>query len=671
MRGGIRQSLLAASRRSVGLVRGYTSVLYQRFMDLPRNGRESLLFSLDLVAVPLALVGALVLRVGSVAVIDGPALLAVSVGTVVVSAVVFLRLGLYRAIVTFMGDQAVIAIVKGVTLSSLTLSLLLLLVHTQGAVPRALPLLYWVLLLIMVGGSRLAMRSWTRERGKRGAIRVAIYGAGAAGRQLLSSLRCGERYSPVVFVDDNPKLQGRLINDVPVIPASALPDVIARHEVSEVFLAMAALDKIRRREIIRSLADHAVQVRSIPPFEDLVRGVASISEVEEISLEELLGRDPVPPHPDLLARCITGKCVLVTGAGGSIGSELCRQVLGEEPRELLLLDSSEYALYTVERELHELALRHGHRARIVPLLGSVQDLARMRRIMRHFGVQTVYHAAAYKHVPIVEYNVVEGVRNNVLGTRALARAAAECAVDTFVLVSTDKAVRPSNIMGATKRVAEIIMQALAAERPHTRFVIVRFGNVIGSSGSVIPLFRDQIARGGPVTVTHAEAERYFMTIPEAAQLVLQAGAMGSGGDVFVLDMGQPIRIVELARRMIHLAGLEVREEGEPGPGIELRLIGLRPGEKLREELLVGDDVSATGHPMILRAFEEFLPWSELGRVLDDLAAACEHYDCGRIRGIFATIVHGFDARYGCSDPLAVVVEDGRGRVERLQPVRNR
>jgi FlaA1/EpsC-like NDP-sugar epimerase len=295
----------------------------------------------------------------------------------------------------------------------------------------------------------------------------------------------------------------------------------------------------------------------------------------------------------------------------------------------------------------------------------------MRRIMRHFGVQTVYHAAAYKHVPIVEYNVVEGVRNNVLGTRALARAASECAVDTFVLVSSDKAVRPANVMGATKRVAEVIMQALAAERPHTRFVIVRFGNVIGSSGSVIPLFREQIARGGPVTVTHAEAERYFMTIPEAAQLVLQAGAMGSGGDVFVLDMGQPIRIVDLARRMIHLAGMEVREEGASGSGIELRLIGLRPGEKLREELVVGDDVSATGHPMILRAFEEFLPWSEIDRVLDELSTACENYDCNRIRAIFSSIVHGFDTRYGCSDPLAAPREEGRGRVEQLYPARIR
>jgi FlaA1/EpsC-like NDP-sugar epimerase len=364
---------------------------------------------------------------------------------------------------------------------------------------------------------------------------------------------------------------------------------------------------------------------------------------------------------------------MITGAGGSIGSELCRQILAESPEQLLLVESSEYALYTIERELRELGVRRGYHARVIPLLGSVRDYAHMRMIIDNFAVDTVYHAAAYKHVPIVEHNVVEGVRNNVLGTVNLARAAADCSVGTFVLVSTDKAVRPSNIMGASKRISEMVMQAMAAAGGRTRFVIVRFGNVIDSSGSAIPLFRKQIQAGGPVTVTHLDAERYFMTIPEAAQLVVQASAMGSGGDVFVLNMGEPIRIIELARRMIHLAGMEVRDERHPEGDIEIRMIGLRDGEKMREELLMGNDVGATGHPMILRALEEFLPLVELQPIIQQLENACAAYDCARIRAILRSTVKGFDDRYGCSDPLAERLRANTpvesARVEHLFPQR--
>ena len=642
--------IFAKLRQQSLAVGAFIALLYGRLLELPSNIKEAVLLALDLVAIPLALTAGMVLRYGHFGFAIGQREILAGLLTVLISAIIFLRLGLYRAVVRFMGHEAIIAIVKGVTLSALTLSLMMLL--SQAHTPRSLPVLYWFLMMVCVGGSRLALRSWYRHHMRRNLPRVAIYGAGSAGRQLLTALQCGEQCDPVLFIDDNPGLHGKVINDVPVISSRELPVQLKCHAVTEVFLAMASLSNSRRREIINSLSEYAVQVRSIPSFEDLVRGRAAISEVQEISLEDLLGRVPVPPRPELVARCIAGKTVMITGAGGSIGAELCRQILAESPRQLLLVDCSEYALYSIDRELQELAVRRGFHARIVPLLGSVQDYVRMRMIIDNFAVETVYHAAAYKHVPIVEHNVVEGVRNNVLGTVNVARAAAECSVSTFVLVSTDKAVRPSNIMGASKRVSEMVMQAMAAAGGRTRFVIVRFGNVIGSSGSAIPLFTRQINTGGPVTVTHADAERYFMTIPEAAQLVLQASAMGSGGDVFVLDMGEPIRIVELARRMIHLAGMEVRDEQNPQGDIEIQMIGLRPGEKMREELLMCDDVGATGHPMILRALEEFLPWAELKPVIEQLEAACVAYDCSRIREIFSATVRGFDNRYGCSDPMA-------------------
>ena len=652
---------------------GFITLLYERFVVLPHNVKQALLLLVDLVSIPVALFIATTLRYGTLQVEIGSSELLVCAATVLVSAVVFLRLGLYRAIVRFMGHEAIVAIVKGVTISALLLALFLLLTRTE--VPRSLPMIYWCLMLICVGGSRLLLRSWYRHRRQRSARRIAIDGAGSAGRQLLTALLHGEQFDPVLFIDDNPALRGRVINDVPVIGLDQLPGQIRHYGIAEIFLAMASIGADRRREITQALTELAVHVRTIPRFEDLVRGRADISEVQEITLEDLLGREPVPPRPDLLAVCIAGKRVMVTGAGGSIGSELCRQILAESPAELLLVDASEFALYNIERELLEVAAREGLATRIVALLGSVQDHARMRLLLEGFQVQTVYHAAAYKHVPLVEHNVIEGVRNNVMGTLTVARAAAEAKVRTFVLVSTDKAVRPTNVMGASKRVAEMVMQSLAAANAGgTRYVIVRFGNVIGSSGSVVPLFQEQIAAGGPVTVTHAEAERYFMTIPEAAQLVLQASAMGSGGDVFVLDMGARVRIHDLARRMIHLAGKEVRDEANPGGDIEIRITGLRPGEKLREELLSEGSVGATGHPMILRAVEECLPWVELERVLEELREACVDYDCNRVRDIFARVVRGFDDRYPCADALGERLNERaagqRPRLKMLAPVKS-
>ena len=630
--------------------KGFAWLLVQRLFELPRNLRQAFILALDLVAIPLALAGGSWLRSGEASLaVPGTSEIAAAVITVIGSAVIFLRLGLYRAVVRFMGHQAVLAIVKGVSLSTLLLALASLLTGAGLQVSQLVS--YGIFMLVFVGGTRLAVRSWYRSAHHPGGQPVAIYGAGSAGRQLLNALRHGYEYSPVVFIDDNPQLQGRVISDVPVASAAALPGLVRRHAITEVFLAMASLGSARRREIIRSLADHPVRVRSIPPIEDLMGGRASIGQTRMVSLDDLLGRDPVPPRPELLGRCISGKTVLVTGAGGSIGSELCRQIIGCAPGTLLLLDNSEYALYEIEKELRLKASDTGVPARIVPLLASVRDEARLQRVLQTFPVHTIYHAAASKHVPLVEQNIVEGVMNNVLGTLNVARAAMRAGVETFVLVSTDKAVRPASTMGATKRIAEMIMQSLAAQEPGTRFVIVRFGNVIGSSGSVIPLFSEQIAQQGPVTVTHPEAERYFMTIPEAAQLLLQAGAMGSGGDVFVLDMGQPIRILDLARRMIHLSGLQVRDEANPAGEIEIRFTGLRPGEKLREELLGNGEITPTDHPMILRAMEAVIPWEELQRAIDTLAAACSAYEPDGISAVFRSLLEGFEPPPPAGDPL--------------------
>jgi len=646
-------------REALAFGREFLVTLGNRFVELPRNVKQVLLLLLDLVFIPVALFASMWLRLGTPESAIDPRELLVTAVTVLVSAVVFLRLGLYRAIIRFMGDQAVVAIVKGVTLSALTLALAIF--AAQLSVPRSLPVIYGCLLLTLVGGSRFALRSWYRRARTRDSRRIAIYGAGSAGRQLLTALQQGDEFLPVLFIDDNPALQGRVINDVPVLSLDELRTVVARHEIEEVFLAIPSIGAQRRREITRALTDLAVHLRTIPRLEDLVRGRATISEVQEVTLEDLLGREPVPPRPDLLAVCISRKRVMVTGAGGSIGSELCRQILAEGPESLLLLDSSEFALYGIERELRDQAALSGYRGRIVPLLGSVQDQSRMRLLLESFEVETLYHAAAYKHVPLVEQNVVEGVRNNVLGTLALARAASAARVRNFVLISTDKAVRPTNVMGACKRVCEMIMQSMAGEGG-TCFSIVRFGNVIGSSGSAVPLFREQIAAGGPVTVTHPDAQRYFMTIPEAAQLVLQASAIGSGGDVFVLDMGEPVRILDLARRMVHLAGKEVRDDSNPGGDIEIRITGLRPGEKLSEELLSDGSVGATGHPMILRAVESCPSRAELDRALDELQAACETQDCQRAREVFARVVPGFDAGYACVDEVAARLRERNGSV---------
>ena len=626
------------SRSATGVVGSVRDAL-RKMVELPRNIKQACLLGLDMVFVTASMWCAVAFRYGHLNFHLGPLEYACGAVTVLVSAIVFLRLGLYRAVIRFMGQQAIWAILTAVSYSSLVLGATVF--FTQANVPRSMPFIYFALALLCIGGTRLTVRAYYQAKLRSRSDNVIIYGAGESGRQLLTALHQGDQYQVVVFVDDDPGLQHSVINGLQVAHPRELEQLIAQHNITQVLMAIPSASSERRKEIINSLVGLPVYVRTVPRINELVSGQSSVIQIQDISLDDLLGRDPVPPHPELIDRCITGKVVMVTGAGGSIGSELCRQIVLSGPSELVLLDNSEYALYNIERELRQLMATAGQELELVALLGTVQDQQRLESIFRTFGVQTVYHAAAYKHVPMVEHNVAEGVANNVFGTWYAAEAARKTRVETFVLVSTDKAVRPTNIMGASKRFAEMILQGLAQQDTHTRFCMVRFGNVLGSSGSVVPLFREQIASGGPVTVTHPEVSRYFMSIAEAAQLVLQASAMGTGGDVFVLDMGEPVRIVDLARRMIRLSGYEMNHDTHVGEHIDIEFIGLRPGEKLHEELLLGSNVTGTGHPMIMRAEEECLSHRRMNKLLLELRQHCDAMDVLGITSVLNDVVSGF------------------------------
>jgi FlaA1/EpsC-like NDP-sugar epimerase len=547
---------------------------------------------------------------------------------------VFIRLGLYRAIFRYSGVAAMVATAQATVVYAVLLLLALALMQVLGlsVLPRSLGILQPLIFLLLVLSSRVLVRTWLdglARQHQHAPIRLLIYGAGQAGAEAAAALMNSlQPYQLLGFVDDDAAKVGRTLHGARVFGPSELPQTVARLRVQHIVLALPSASRERRNQILRSLQPLPVHVRTLPRLADLASGRVSVQDIHELDIDDLLGREPVPPHPDLLARNLAGRTVLVSGAGGSIGAELCRQILRERPERLVLLDHSEIALYTIHQELQNLAQLQGPPVELVPVLGSVVHAARMQALCRQWRPATVYHAAAYKHVPLVEANAAEGVLNNVLGTLNLARAAMAHGTQHFVLISTDKAVRPTNAMGASKRVAELILQALAAasQRPATCFSMVRFGNVLGSSGSVVPLFRRQLAAGGPLTVTHPEVTRYFMTIAEAAQLVLQAGAMAQGGDVFVLDMGQPVKIMDLALRMVDLSGLRVQDSTHPDGDIAITVTGLRPGEKLYEELLIGDNPQATEHPRILRAQEEFLPWSALDAPLQallDAARQCE------------------------------------------------
>jgi len=562
---------------------------------------------------------------------------------------IFAKLGLYRAIFRYTGLTALITTGKAVAIYGALLLGCLLAAQWEG-VPRSVGILQPLLFMLLVGASRALGWLALAGRSSQAPYRLLIYGAGSAGAQTAAGLGSVRQYQLKGFVDDDAAKVGRSINGVRVHAPQALPEVVRRLAITDVLLALPSSTRQRRREIIESLRDLPVRIRTLPGLSDLASGRVTVTDFQDVEIEDLLGREPVAPDPGLLGRNLADTVVLVTGAGGSIGSELCRQIVSERPQRLLLVDHSEYALYAIHHELQALAPP----CELVPLLASVTHEARMADICRQHRPASVYHAAAYKHVPMVEANAGEGILNNVFGTLAMVRVALEHGVRHFVLVSTDKAVRPTNVMGASKRVAEMVLQAIAASpgapfgsgdgrtwQCPTRFSMVRFGNVLGSSGSVIPLFRQQIAAGGPLTVTHPEVTRYFMTIAEAAQLVLQAGAMAEGGDVFLLDMGEPVPILELAQRMVALSGLSVRDERHPEGDIEIVFTGLRAGEKLYEELLIGDDPLPTDHPRILRAREEYRPWADLQAALQALLQAAQAGDRAAMTDLLRQLVPGY------------------------------
>lgn len=540
-----------------------------------------------------------------------------------------IKFGLYRAILRYIGMQAIWSIITSAALS--TIILVLIDFFNKAELARSIPIIYFAIFVFSVGGSRLVLRTLYLNKFNTGRENILIYGAGSAGMQLAIGLDNGKEYNCVGFIDDDPAKQRKTIQGLMVYSVDDARLVIRRKSVKKILLALPGETRSRRKAILETLEKYPVQVQTIPGIADVIEGRAKYSDLQDVDIEDLLGRDQVAPNYKLMQSNILGKVVMVTGAGGSIGSELCRQIIHLQPKHLILFELSEYALYAIDKELRGLIAEKNLDTELSPMIGSVQRINRVETVMKAFGVQTVYHAAAYKHVPLVENNTVEGVRNNIFGSMYAAQAAIKCQVETFVLVSTDKAVRPTNVMGATKRMAELVMQALAQQSHNTRICMVRFGNVLGSSGSVVPLFREQIKQGGPVTLTHNDITRYFMTIPEAAQLVIQAGAMGQGGDVFVLDMGEPVRIRDLAKRMINLSGLELKDAANPHGDIEIVTTGLRPGEKLYEELLIGDNVQPTGHPRIMTANEVMLEWDKLLLILEKMDFACHNFQHELIR----------------------------------------
>ena len=609
-----------------------------QFLALSRNQKRLVMLLADLLFLPLALWSAYALRFANP--FDWQYLTpALPLFAVVPFAgiAVFMKLGLYRAVVRFMGTRAIWSVLYGAVIMSLGLyaAAMLLGVHPF---PRSIPINFGLLLLVYVGGSRLLVRHYYHHMVGRFADRtpVAIYGAGGAGVQLALALEQGVEYSPVVFIDDSPQLRHANVAGRKVFGPDALGTLIKTKGIEQVLLAVPNAGVAERRRILQRLSDYPVKVQTIPSMPDIISG-RSVDALMDVQPEELLNRESVPPMPELYRASITGKVVMVTGAGGSIGSEICRQAARNGASRLILVEVSEYALYRLERELSG----EGFGELLVPLLGNVCDGDRLNAIMAQFKVQTVYHAAAYKHVPIVEHNIQEGLRNNALGTRTVALAAIANDVERFVLISTDKAVRPTNVMGATKRLAELLVQDLAARSETTRFGMVRFGNVLGSSGSVVPVFQKQIREGGPITVTHEDITRYFMTIPEAASLVIQAGAMAQGGDVFVLDMGKSVKIVDLARRMIHLAGLTVRDADTPDGDVAIDFTGLRPGEKLFEELLIGENVTGTDHPKIMRANEHSLTAVQVEALLHTAEKLMAVRDSEGLRELLQEAVDGF------------------------------
>ncbi len=630
--------------------------MLNQLLSLHRHQKAAVIAVVDTLLVVFSLWLAFSLRLGELYLPSGKQWLLFAV-VPVIAIPIYVRLGLYRAVIRYIGHHAMATIGYANALVALVWSLLPFYLsnffHWELFSPRSLPLIFWMVLCILVGGSRQAARwfiagEFRQSRGHH----VLIYGAGQAGVQMASSLNHSRDVRLLGYIDDDPALVGQQIAGLTVL--GGLP-VIAElrkdYQTLEVLLAMPAASRDDRRRILQALEQVEVAVRTMPSLDQIALGRADLTELNEVDLTDLLGREPVVADPELLQQSITGKSLLVTGAGGSIGSELCRQLLQQSPTRLVLLEQNEFSLYQIEAELRQLIEHFELVVELVPILGSVLDQPRVERVMERYQIQTLYHAAAYKHVPIVEQNVIPGVRNNVLGTWVVAQAAIRFGVERFVLVSTDKAVRPTNTMGASKRMAEMVLQGLqrSPQNHSTRFMMVRFGNVLGSSGSVIPLFKRQISQGGPVTVTDPEITRYFMTIPEAASLVIQAGSLGNGGELYVLDMGGPVRIADLARRMIRLAGHRVGDDRQNG--IELRYTGLRPGEKLYEELLIGDNVAKTVHPRIMMAQEEGPDADQLESIVATLRDLIEQQAVVALQQLMLKQVSGYTPQCGNEDLL--------------------
>jgi FlaA1/EpsC-like NDP-sugar epimerase len=629
--------------------------MVQALLNLPRNVKQAIMLLFDSIALVVILLCSFSIRLGYLYFPESE-LIWIIFGAPLLAIPIFLRFSLYRSVVRYIGFKALWGVAQAVTLYAILWGLVCFMVGTSIAnfsigIPRSIILINWMLSLIVIGGSRMFARWFLTiksELGKVGTNNVIIYGAGSAGRQLSISLQQSNEYNHVAFIDDNSIIQSTYINSVPVISVNKLPKLIEENKVSQVLLALPSISRKQRNEIIEKLSQFSIQVRSLPSVLELAQGKVKIDDLREVDIKDLLGREPVTPNEKLLKIKITNKVVMVTGAGGSIGSELCRQILILKPRKLILFEISESSLYKIDRELNEI---EDLNIDILPLLGSVTNRQRLEEICKYFGVQTIYHAAAYKHVPLVEYNNSEAVLNNTFGTKIAAEVAIATKVECFVLISTDKAVRPTNTMGATKRIAELVLQALSAQEHSTCFATVRFGNVLDSSGSVIPLFKKQIKEGGPVTVTDANMVRYFMTIPEAVELVVQAGAMSNGGDIFVLDMGEPVNIYDLALKMIHLSDLQVLDNNNPNGDIKINFIGLRPGEKLYEELLVGEHTIETDNLLIMKAKEVMADWATLRPILDQLQKAASTSSHEKVRKLLIQVVPDFKPQCDVSDLL--------------------
>jgi len=636
-----------------------------RFLGKSRNRKKLVMLLGDLMLIPAALWLSFSLRLGEfyTPVQEIPYLFLLAP---LISIPIFIRSGLYNAIIRYIGFHALWAVMQAVTLYAILWGVVAFLSGVEGVLPRSVIIINWFVSLLLIGGSRMVARWWLSGvnpvrvlTGSKSASlkkkNIVIYGAGAAGVQLATALSFGSEYNPVAFIDDDVALSNHRVNGYRVYTFTHLGSLIEKYNVTDVMLAIPSASRARRNKVVISLEPYPVHVHTLPSIDDLAQGKVKIEDIREVGIEDLLGRDTVNPNPDLLQANIKDKTVLVTGAGGSIGSELCRQIIQLAPERLILFDHSEYGLYAIEKDLKTLlrkSIISDTGIELVPILGNVCNQKRLEKVCDVYSVHTIYHAAAYKHVPLVESNPAEAIQNNIFGTLRAAHAAINAGVEAFVLISTDKAVRPTNTMGATKRFAELILQGLTVEHPNTtRFCMVRFGNVLGSSGSVVPLFREQIATGGPVTVTDPKIIRYFMTIPEAAQLVIQAGAMGQGGDVFVLDMGEPVKIFELAQTLIRLSGLEIKTDEHPGGDIEIKFTGLRPGEKLYEELLIGDNVTPTKHSLIMRAEEEVLQWKKIQHTLDAFELALSESDQEKIRNLLLEVIKGYKPQCAIEDML--------------------